>query len=650
VRPIRPCKTAASALAALALALACTLIGAPAAAAEEALSPAQYGVGSLCSAPTPEHAACLGLSLIAKAPRSLAGARALAGPTRAGASLQAVAPATEFTQPLGGLTPAELRGAYGLAGTPAPASTQTIAIIDAYDYPTAEADLAQFSSQFGLPACTKANGCFAKVNQEGKPLPLPSFKGTSAEQGWALESATDIETAHAVCPSCHIVLVEANSNANADLYAAENAAANLGAGEISNSWGGSEPTSDSPAFNHPGIVITASSGDSGYLNWLESGNSPDYPASSPHVVAVGGTRLHQSGGRWEDETVWNDGGEEGGKKTGAGASGGGCSWVFLAPAWQQHTSTWSSIGCSRRAVTDVSADGDPYTGVDVYDSTASPSGNKGWTVVGGTSVASPIIAAIFALAGGAHGVEYPARTLYENAAAAPGTWLHDVTAGSNGVCGRPFNRSSGTSGCTTGEEAASCSSHGICLAGAGYDGPSGLGTPRGIGAFQLPSEAKQAPPSEGVPKGGGPGSPPSGGSPGTPAVAGGAEASPPSAEGGEASAQIPVNASPEEEATVSDLALTRAVASARARRARAARLAFTFTLSAPARVTVTLSKWTRTRRGGRWRRSARPVFIEASSGHQVGRLSGRRALPSGRYELSVAPEFGIGASVVFQIP
>jgi hypothetical protein len=636
-----PGKSTAGTVALLALASAASFSGAPPAAAEAPFSPADYRVGALCSAPAPGHSACLGLNLIAKAPRSLPGARAQAARSRgAGAPSRQNVPAGEYTpQPRPGTTPAGLRGAYGLSAAPAPASPQTIAIVDAYDDPKAEADLEQFSRQFGLPACTKENSCFSKVNQEGKSSPLPAWKGTSTEQGWALEIATDIETAHAVCPSCRILLVEAKSNSNADLYPAENAAVKLGAKEISNSWGSpEEPPEDEAAFNHPRVVITASAGDSGYLNWLESRNSPDYPASSPHVVAVGGTRLHQSSGRWEGETVWNDGGEE---RPSFGASGGGCSGVFPAQLWQQQASTWSSIGCTGRAVADVSADGDPYTGVDVYDSTPfDPAGDTGWTVVGGTSVASPIIAAVFALAGGAHGVEYPARTLYENAAAAPGAWLHDVSSGSNGRCTRPFNRYTGTSGCTTSEEAASCSSRGICLAGAGYDGPSGVGTPKGIGAFQLPTESKEAVREEG---GGGsaPGANQSG--PAAPEAGSGVVST------REASPQ-PTPAPPAP-VKVSGLTLTRKAAPARSRRRpRVARVGFAFTLSAPARITVTLASWRRSRRGGRWRLVAVPVTFDGNAGRQRRNLNARRALAAGRYSLTVTPAFGVPASLVFRVP
>ena len=214
---------------------------------------------------------------------------------------------------------------------------------------------------------------------------------------------------------------------------------------------------DSPAFDHPGTVITASAGDDGYLNWTMAAEAEaaeeayysgaDYPASSPHVVAVGGTRLSLSAtGAWKEETVWNDdprGGEEN-----YGAGGGGCSTQFSAPEWQREVPDWAKVGCgtgaeAKRAVADISADADPYSGIAVYDSVPDYHeemvGNKvetintplGWWPIGGTSVASPIVASMFALAGGSHGVEYPAQTLYEHL----GTGLlHAVTSGGNGEC------------------------------------------------------------------------------------------------------------------------------------------------------------------------------------------------------------------------
>lgn len=630
-------------------------------AASAALSPSEYTVSSLCSTPAPGYAGCLGLRLVAREPLSQPGARPLPGAARdgeeeepesatgngetgwpaAGESLTGATPqtqATEVTKPSKkALTPANLLTAYSLSGV-TPSSTQTIAIVDAYDDATIAADLQVFSAQFGLPACSEANGCFRKVNQTGNASPLPASSG-ELERGWAQEIATDVEVVHGICPSCHILLVEAESNANVDLYAAEQTAASLGATEISNSWGGGEPSSDSPAFNHPGIVITASSGDYGYRNWFSATapKSADYPASSPHVIAVGGTRLNLNATTkaWESETVWNDGDVSGGTLRGAGAGGGGCSVPFTAAAWQQSVANWAGVGCgSSRAVADVSADADPYTGVAVYDSTETE-GSKGWATIGGTSVAAPIVAAVFALAGGAHEVAYPARTLYENELQLPGS-LHDVTVGSNGECRKPFERGTGTSGCTTGEEAQTCSAHAICLAGSGYDGPSGVGTPDGVLAF-APSgtisgaveEAGEAAASGGSGATGA--QPPTGTSaPGT-------------------SAPAPTAATPVKP-VVSALSLTRgAKAALNHRRARLSKLGFAFTLNTPARLRVTIYRRVRIHGRVQWRAVASPSTIVASRGAQSRRLSGSAALSGGRYRLTLAPERGAARSIVFSV-
>jgi hypothetical protein len=211
------------------------------------------------------------------------------------------------------------------------------------------------------------------------------------------------------------------------------------------------------------------------------------------VIAVGGTRLsvNETNGAWSAETVWN----------GDGASGGGCSTVFAAQPWQQSVADWSAVGCAtgsqaKRAVADVSADADPYTGEAIYDSTPVREGNteyRGWTTIGGTSVASPTIAATFALAGGAgtgaggKAIAYPAQTLYENLAAHPQA-LHDVVSGSNGACGNGFDAETGLAECSPAEEDGSCSDTAICVARVGYDGPSGVGTPDGIAAFKPDEE------------------------------------------------------------------------------------------------------------------------------------------------------------------
>jgi Subtilase family len=469
-----------------------------------------YGVRAVCKAPARRHAACLADQLV---PRSAA-ARAHTHPI--GVRRARLATPTAPPSPANGdfgLRPSDLHSAYDLPTTATGA--QTVAIVDAYNDLAAEEDLAVYTKEFSLPACTATEGCFAKVNQDGEPAnpPFPrsakelesARKGTHAQReeaeeaiGWALEISLDIEVTRAVCQSCHILLVEADESSYRDLETAERTAASLGANEVSNSWGGSElgvtqAEERASPFDDPGLVIAAASGDDGYLDWdarSEKGFA-NYPASSPHVVAVGGTRLGLTeGDAWAGESVWN----------GYGAGGGGCSTVFSAEPFQQSVSDWSSVGCAgKRAVADVSADADPYTGLAVYDSSTNctyffPEGKvKGhWCTIGGTSLATPLIASTFALAGGSGGVEYPAQTLYEGELHAPAS-LHDVTEGSNGECKKAYTET-GLSGCTAAEEAqTSCSGQAICLAGVGYDGPTGVGTPDGLAAFEKAAATSTSP-------------------------------------------------------------------------------------------------------------------------------------------------------------
>jgi len=323
-----------------------------------------------------------------------------------------------------GLSPSSLQSAYKLPSSTG-GSGQTVAIVDAYNDPNAEDDLTVYRAQYGLPTCTSASGCFKKVSQTGSTTSLPANDTT----GWAGEEALDIEMVSAICPLCQIILVEANSNSRADLYTAENEAVTLGAKFVSNSWGGSEyssETSDDTYFNHPGVAITVSSGDSGHI--------AEYPATSKYVTAVGGTHLTTSSStRGWTETAWS-------------GAGSGCSAYDTKPTWQTVTTN-----CTRRAEADVSAVADPNTGVAVYQTY----GASGWVVYGGTSVASPIIASVYALAGTPAAGSYPASLPYANSSA-----LFDVTSGRNGSCGAP-----------------------ICTAGTGWDGPTGLGTPNGVSAF-----------------------------------------------------------------------------------------------------------------------------------------------------------------------
>jgi subtilase family serine protease len=331
-----------------------------------------------------------------------------------------------------GYGPAQFHGGYSLPTTSA--GTQTIAIVDAYDDPTAKADLDVYDSTFGLasfPTCsgTITKACFQKVNQSGNASPLPR-----KDAGWALEISLDVQTAHQICQNCKILLVEANSNSFANLEAAVNTAARLGATQISNSYSGSDSSPNS-AYNHTGIAITASSGDSGY--------GVGSPASFNTVVAVGGTTLNlNSNNTYKSETVWS-------------GSGSGCSSLNTARSWQTSRSNWVATGCgTKRGVADVAADANPNTGAAVYDSTRYQ-GRSGWFKVGGTSLSAPLIAAVYALKADGSSVSYPASLPYARTSS-----LHDVTSGSNGTCSTI-----------------------MCRGAVGYDGPTGVGTPNGTAAF-----------------------------------------------------------------------------------------------------------------------------------------------------------------------
>jgi subtilase family serine protease len=343
-----------------------------------------------------------------------------------------------------GYGPADLQGAYGLAAAAAAnGATQTVAIVDAYDDPKAESDLATYRQYYGLPACTTANGCFKKVNQNGVAGSYPT-----GDAGWGTEISLDVDMVSAVCPKCHILLVEATDNTNTNLYAAEDTAARLGATVISNSYGGGESSAETASdshFNHPGIPITVSSGDSGY--------GVEYPAASRYVTAVGGTTLSRaSNARGWNETVWS-------------GAGSGCSAYEAKPTWQVDTA------CAKRTVADVSAVADPNTGVAVYDSYSTTggiigiggtTGGTGWMTVGGTSASAPIIGATYALAGNGASVTYGSYPYSHTAS------LFDITSGTNA--------SGGLLG-------SSCGGNYLCTAKSGYDGPTGVGTPNGTAGF-----------------------------------------------------------------------------------------------------------------------------------------------------------------------
>lgn len=330
----------------------------------------------------------------------------------------------------------DLQSAYALPADGG--SGQTVAIVDAFDDPNAEADLAVYRQQYGLSACTTANGCFQKVSQRGgTDYPTP-------DQGWAGEISLDVDMVSAAAPNAHILLVEADSPNFDDLGAAVNEAVALGAKYVSNSYGTgydstpgsgedpSEATSLDPYYNHPGVAVVASSGDSEY--------GVSYPAASSFVTSVGGTALARDAGtaRGWTESVWDNA---------FGGPGSGCSAYEPKPAFQ------TDAICAKRTVADVAAVSDPVTGVSVYQTF----GGSGWAVYGGTSAASPLIAGVYASAGTPSAGTYPNSYPYAQQSA-----LNDVTQGNNGTC----------------------TPAGLCTAGPGYDGPTGLGTPNGLNAFR----------------------------------------------------------------------------------------------------------------------------------------------------------------------
>jgi subtilase family serine protease len=372
-----------------------------------------------------------------------------AGPLRCLSALRVDLPVVpNATAAHDGLGPSDLRKAYNLASAAVRnGKGQTVALVDAYDDPTIESDLNTYRAYYGIPACTTANGCFRKVNQDGEqgsyPLENPD---------WEPEIALDTEMVSAICPNCHILLVEANSADEAtvmsnpvqhsDLGASVDTAVNLGATEVSNSYGtvGPEPNQTfwDHYYNHPGVAITASAGDEDY--------GTIWPAASPYVTAVGGTELtaDPTTPRGFDESVWGSI-FPGVLPNEAQGTGSGCSLWEPKPAWQH------DAGCSGRTVADVSAVAD---NVAIYDSSPEIGG---WGVVAGTSISSPLIASVYALAGNAKSLAYGSYPYSHQSS------FHDITEGSNftpdTVCGY------------------------LCTAEPGYDGPTGLGTPNGTGGF-----------------------------------------------------------------------------------------------------------------------------------------------------------------------
>jgi subtilase family serine protease len=370
-----------------------------------------------CGAAAPQHARCLALVRT-----DVHGGLGLRGPAARAAGQNGAAASLPP-----GYGPPSLDAAYNLPV--ALGAGQTIALVDAYDDPTAEADLATYRETYGLPPCTTANGCFRKVNQAGQASNYPSADG-----GWAVEESLDLDMVSAACPNCHILLVEGNSSLVSDLAASVDTAVSLGANVVSNSYGTSEFNTMQqyfPDYQHSGHVVVASSGDAGF-------GAAQFPAVAPGVLAVGGTSLKPAASpRGWTEQAWS-------------GSGSGCSAYVARPAYQKR-----GPDCRMRTIADVSADADPNTGLAVYDTTPNPYGiPPGWLVVGGTSASAPFIAGVIGLAGNA--ATYGPGYSYAHPSA-----LFDVVGGSNGFCGGGY----------------------LCTAVKGYDGPTGLGTPNGAGAF-----------------------------------------------------------------------------------------------------------------------------------------------------------------------
>jgi hypothetical protein len=342
---------------------------------------------------------------------------------------------------LGGFSPADLRSAYKLPASGG--SGQTVAVVDAYNDPDAESDLAAYRSHYGLSGCGKSGGCFKKVNQKGEEGSYPT-----SSAGWSQEISLDLDMVSAACPECHILLVEASNAEVKEMAAAVNEATTLGATEISNSYGlpeefdseGKGYSHYDSYYSHPGIPITAAAGDYGYDNWEDGAKSPSFPAASPAVIAVGGTTLLPSeGGREWAETTW----------TGSGA---GCSLTQGKPPWQ------TDAGCKDRTGNDVAAVADPGTPVSMYDSYEV---KEKWHDMGGTSVSAPLVAGTEAL-NSSYARSIGAEALYLGASS-----TFDIKIGTD------FPLEEG------------CTPTYFCTAGVGYDGPSGNGTPDGL--LELPS-------------------------------------------------------------------------------------------------------------------------------------------------------------------
>jgi subtilase family serine protease len=336
-----------------------------------------------------------------------------------------------------GYAPAQLKAAYGFNGVPNGGAGQIIGIVDAYDDPNAESDLQFYDTQFGLPTCTTANGCFTKIKVGNPP----------GDSGWGLEISLDIQQAHGLAPAAKVILVEANSNSFDDLLAAVDAAVANGATQVSMSWSGGDFDGEQAYdvhFQVPGVTFMSSTGDGGH--------GVGYPAASPYVVAVGGTHLtllatatipsSVTFSNYVSETAWV-------------GSGGGISAFEPGQSYQNGVFAGCGTG-GGRCVPDISSDADPNTGVPVYDTY----GYGGWVQVGGTSVSSPDWSAIFAIVNSSRAtagkgtLQNAIPDLYTFYNTTQYNDFHDITSGTNGGCGTQ------------------------CTAVVGYDLVTGIGSPK----------------------------------------------------------------------------------------------------------------------------------------------------------------------------
>jgi hypothetical protein len=357
-----------------------------------------------------------------------------------------------------GYGPSELQSAYNLtSASAADGAGTTVAVVDAYNDPTAVSDAAVYRAAAGLPALTP--GQLTVYNEDGQTSPLPAEAPAAANGDWTEEESLDVDMVSAICPLCNIDLVEANSTGLDDMFTADQSAATiLGAKYVSDSWGTpeatGEPTIDSEVFSTPGVVYLAAASDTGYGNGVIN-----YPAASPNVVSVGGTTLATAdNSRGWTESVWNTLSDA----AGAGATGSGCSEFEAQPSWQKSIPIISSA-CPNRVANDVAADADPSTGAAVYDTS---DGNTGWFEAGGTSESTPLIAAVFALADNdGNGGNNAADSIYTHTSD-----LNEVTASNNGAC----------------TESVLCTATGAADT---YNGPTGWGTPDGITGFESNSAA-----------------------------------------------------------------------------------------------------------------------------------------------------------------